>query len=469
MRCTRLPQTVFQISLIGLVIIGCTQLAAAVAQAQNDVARDAAAQPAIDPAKAESAFAEAKECFARDDGALWGVNLAAPLMFVDVNSRMIVCNQADAEGKLQQQGDVYVGTLPAGTSIANTAVTWAGTQWAMVMWPLPADEIDRRALLVHESWHRVQDQLGLPSTGPDNSHLDLLEGRIWLQLEWRALATALEATEEVEERKAIFDALIFRAYRRSLFAGAAAAERSLEMHEGLAEYTGYRLAAPRDKDAHDAAKEDAVARERAALILRQRSQTFPTFVRSFAYISGPAYGILLDKFHEGWRKQAATGDFGELLAAGIGVFEIPDDLASEARARAERYDGAALITAENKREEERRAEQAKYEQQFVTGPIVFIPLRNMRMSFNPNAVVPLGDHGTVYGRITITDVWGELTAEEGLLVGKDWRTATLAAGEAAQAGMIAGPGWKLTLKSGWSIQANPDREGSFVLAEDKQR
>ena len=27
---------------------------------------------------------------------------------------------------------------------------------------------------MHESWHRVQEALGLPSTGPANAHLDAL-------------------------------------------------------------------------------------------------------------------------------------------------------------------------------------------------------------------------------------------------------------------------------------------------------
>ena len=82
---------------------------------------------------------------------------------------------------------------------------------------------------MHESFHRIQKQIGFPLTGPSNAHLDSVEGRYWLQLEWRALAKALPG-----DRQAVRDALAFRARRRSLFADAPAQERELEMNEGLA-------------------------------------------------------------------------------------------------------------------------------------------------------------------------------------------------------------------------------------------
>jgi len=77
----------------------------------------------------------------------------------------------------------------------------------------------------------------MPVGGGSNDHLDTLEGRLWLQLEWRALARALE-TDGGERLTAIRDALAFRRTRRDLFPGAAEAERKAEIREGLAQYTG---------------------------------------------------------------------------------------------------------------------------------------------------------------------------------------------------------------------------------------
>ena len=108
------------------------------------------------------------------------------------------------------------------------------------MWPLPTDDVNRRVLLMHESWHRVQDQCGLPASNPGNSHLNTFDGRFWIQLEWRALERALRASDK-DRRAAIEDALMFRRERHRLVESAAEQECAIETAEGLAEYTGIRL------------------------------------------------------------------------------------------------------------------------------------------------------------------------------------------------------------------------------------
>ena len=112
----------------------------------------------------------------------------------------------------------------------------------MVNWNhIPKDDYYMRNwLLAHESWHRIQEDLGLPPKIEDNSHLVKLEGRIYLKLEWRALRKALLAIDS-ERIEAINDALIFRKYRHSLFKDARKHESRFEMHEGLADYTGAKL------------------------------------------------------------------------------------------------------------------------------------------------------------------------------------------------------------------------------------
>ena len=162
------------------------------------------------------------------------------MLFVDPETRAVVANQADREGSLKRQGNVFVGTLPDRVLIAGTVTTWAGVRWIMLPWPLPREQPERLRFLAHETWHRVHDQLGLPGANPTNAHLDTRDGRTWLQLEWRALEAALQHAGG-ERRRATEDALTFRAYRRQLFPGAAAEERALEMNKGPAEYTGVRL------------------------------------------------------------------------------------------------------------------------------------------------------------------------------------------------------------------------------------
>src|SRR3954468_12580230 len=175
----------------------------------------------------QQGFDELRAMCARDAGRMWGVRICGPTMIVDRQTRAVAANEAAP------------ATLPKGIGIANMAVDWNGARWTMVMGPLPEDAFARRMLLAHESFHRVQAKLGFPSTGPSNAHLDSVDGRYWLQLEWRALAKALRG-----DRQAVRDALAFRAKRRALIAAAANDERELEMHEGLAEYTGVAFAEP---------------------------------------------------------------------------------------------------------------------------------------------------------------------------------------------------------------------------------
>jgi hypothetical protein len=194
-------------------------------------------EPSIDLAVAENYFHEAREMSRRDNSKLWGRPLYGPMMFVDPDTRFIVTNQADLEGKLSPHGSLFTGTLPRDENTANTAMKWAGVKWTMIMWPLPEDRQDRTRLMAHELFHRIQDELGLPGSNPANLHLDTRDGRIWLQMEWRALERALRESGPAR-RQAIEDALSFRAFRRSLFAKAATEENDLEINEGLAEYTG---------------------------------------------------------------------------------------------------------------------------------------------------------------------------------------------------------------------------------------
>ncbi len=244
----------------------------------------------VDTALAEQYFQEARSICDKDGGKLWGVSLYGPMLLVDPATRMIVANQGDQQSRLSKKGNVFVGHLPEEIGIANTATNWAGVKWTMIIWPLPSSQAARARLMAHELYHRIQDDIGLPASNPSNNHLDTLEGRLWLQLEWRALKQGLKQTG-AESRKAITDALIFRAHRHHLFPQSVQSELSLEMNEGLAEYTGVKLRGTPESDSIE-------------FIVKkiESSESLPTFVRSFAYTSGPAYGFLLDSANRSWRK-----------------------------------------------------------------------------------------------------------------------------------------------------------------------
>src|SRR5437764_12722811 len=283
-----------------------------------------AAESAVDPATAAQYFAEARELCERDGGKLWGHSLSGPILLVDPASREVVASEADREGLLKKNGEVFVGKLPAQVLVGNMAIEWAGVKWTMVMLPLPKDRFSRLALFGHELWHHIQNEIDFPSSGVANHHLDTRNGRLWLQLEWRALAAALLKSGK-EREEAINDALLFRAYRRSLFPNESEEERAMEMHEGLAEYTGVALSGAPD-----------LARYVADRNLKDGAAK-PTFIRSFAYASGPAYGVLLDQTKADWRKSLKkTDDLGALLQTALGL-RLAEGLAQSAEARAEKH------------------------------------------------------------------------------------------------------------------------------------
>ena len=396
-------------------------------------------------------FQEAKALCERDAGKLWGKSLCGPILLADPESRTVFANEGDREHQLEARGGLFVGKLPASVNIANTATEWAGTKWTMLGLPLPADAERRAALLVHELWHRVQDQLGFPSSSAANNHLDTRDGRYWLQLEWRALAAAVASKGE-SRQWAILDAEIFRAQRRSLFPASANEERSMEMHEGLAEYTGVRLGTVNPN----------------RFVVTSNLKEAPekrTFVRSFAYAAGPAYGLLLDDVSPGWRKSVrAQDDLGALLLAAC-KFTLPEDIAAKAEERAQAYDGVALGLSEDKRERERRQQEQTYLARLVEGPVLVIPLRKMNMQFDPRTVVPLAQHGSVYPTIRIVDVWGVLEVKQGgALMAADFSKITVPAPTDVHGQHLKTDGWTLELNANWLIEP-AQRPGSYALRE----
>ena len=391
-------------------------------------------------------FKEAESICQADRGQLWGISLCGPLMFVDPGSRSVVANFPDLEGVLKEENGVFLGKLPAAQNIANTAVTWAGLTWTQMMWPLPDDVRERRKFIAHELFHRIQGENGIPPMkNCNNSHLDTLEGRYYLQLEWRALARALQAIKEISRTEAIKDAVLFRAVRYSLFPNAPDQEQDLELNEGLAEYTGVKLA--------NSTPEEQI--ETAVLDLNIHTSD-GSFVRSFAYATGPAYGLLLDRYVPEWRQNLKNAEGMDVMLQMALAFTLPENLVASAKERAQFYDGNTLWASETEREAERQKMVALYRGKFVDGPVLVIPLRKMNVQFDP-----LGDAGTVYPNMRITDEWGVLEVKNGALLKSDWSAVIVVA--PLNETSLQGDGWTLELKPDWKLVPG-SRKGDFTLS-----
>ena len=144
--------------------------------------------------------------------------------------------------------------------------------------------------MLHELFYRIQPDLGLITLSGQNAHLDTFEERVWLRLEWRALARALG--QSGEDRRRLSDAAVFRIDAPFWFTNAAENER-VEIREGLAQYTGIVARPTRalTQCQHDRAPAAAEGHE--------------TFLQQ-SYATGTAYGILLDDASADWAQSAAA-------------------------------------------------------------------------------------------------------------------------------------------------------------------
>jgi hypothetical protein len=235
----------------------------------------------------------------------------------------------------------------------------------------------------------------------------------------------------------------FRAARHGRWPGAAENERVELVREGLAQYTATVVATPSPA----AARADAIAELDGAA-------NGPSLVRTFAYPTGTAYGILLEEWSPGWtRRFQPTDDLARLVATAAGVEAGDPDEA------ARRYDGDAIRTREARREADRAARVASLRERFVTGPVLILP--NANGSFLTVDVTPIPEAGTVYPRMRVSGPWGELEA--------DWALRTVDRSQlvvplpmTVDGATLKGEDWIARLAPGWAVRPAP-REGDRMV------
>jgi hypothetical protein len=394
----------------------------------------------VDQQRAETYFREAKELCDRDNGRLWGVSLCGPMVFADVRTRTIATSQPPPPGE-----------QPRSIGLTNAPIEWAGTRWAAYIWSfIPVD--DRRGrdeLLMHELFHRIQPQLGLNVQTGSNVHLDTLEGRYWLQLEWRALAQALRSSGD-ERTRAIRDALAFRRARHVQFSDAAENERRSQIGEGLAQYTGTVATA--------ASPAEAVA---SALDQLSAAEKQESFVDSAAYTSGVAYGVLLDAVSAEWRRGVQTSsDLAQVLMTAARIQPTEDTPSAVAR-----YRGVELRAAETERDRKLTARVAELRQRFVDGPVLILPATGGG-TFDIRGAIAIPQSGTVYfSTYRMAGDWGTLLASDGVLVSLDRTTRTLPGPFRTDGRTLIGDGWTVTVASGWVVRPGPRPSDSQVVRD----
>ncbi len=397
----------------------------------------AAAQ--VDQQLAEGYFREAAAICQRDGGRLWGVSLCGPMVFADARTRTLATNQPRP-----------AGDWPQVLGFTNAPIEWGGSNWVAYMWDfttaLPTSRV-RCEFMLHELFHRIQPDLGLMTLSGQNAHLDTPEGRIWLRLEWRALSRALEQSGDARKR-ALSDAAAFRLKRRSQFANAAENERVEEIREGLAQYTGIVVTADTRADAVISMIEHLAAAEGHETFLQQ------------CYVTGTAYGILLDDASADWRRSVnSSSDLGQMLMTALGI--SPDEDAVEASVP---YGGMEIRATEQLRDEQQRARLLELRNRFVEGPVLVVPSGG-GATFNAVGATPIPGVGTVFVLPYRTKGgWGTLEATNGVLINDDGKRR-LPGPFHIEGATISGEGWTVTTASGWTVRSGP-RSGDYQIIQN---
>ncbi len=359
--------------------------------------------------KAAPCFENLKKVSDADNGKLWGKTLYGPTMFVDVQTRNLVANQQNKEDSFEQKGVLFFGHLPDDIIIANTAIDYCGENWTCVIWDGNRDQMTNTHLLIHESWHRIQDEIGLPACGSFNQHLDETEGELLLKLELGILKDLLQ-NDSKDLTEGLHDAMTVRKYRQTLFPNSN--ENQFECHEGMAEYTAFKLL-PLDND-NETIRKGLVA----AAIMKGMDNN--GYSNSFAYLTGPAYGLFLDELIPEWRISIRSGKtIPEVISTEVAIPDTIDN--AEIERISARYGLTEYLGKERSRLETRDKEDAELRARFSESTWLVIPNNNTHFGFDPNErLVAYDSIGVIYKTMQLKGDFGTIDVKNGIIRANNW-------------------------------------------------
>ncbi len=384
---------------------------------------------------------EVEQICGKDNGNLWNKNLYGPILLIDPVTRDIVANQADSESLLQPHKNVYIGKYPDNKTIASGVTFFGGKEWAKISMDFSkVESSELMQTIVHESFHRIQKTIGFDYKAYHNDHMDDMQARISILLEWNALVQAIKTNNE-ERKWAIKDALLIRQARRAIYRDKQKDENIFEIHEGLAMYTEFKLCS----------KSRSEFKEKTLKRLDNISNSTASYMRSFGYFSGLLYAYLLDEEDEKWREGlSCNDDLGLKLQDALNI-NLSSDTAKWYNKVKKQYDYKTIYSKELLRDTEKQKIKETERRMYCEEPILEFELIKARyaIKYVPH---PLDSLGTVYPIIDISDEWGFLSViKKGCLVMEEKGRVT-AENIVIEKSSATGLGWQLNLNEGWIIR-----------------
>ena len=206
------------------------------------------------------------------------------------------------------------------------------------------------------------------------------------------------------------NAMTVRKYRQTLFPNGN--ENQFECHEGMAEYTAFKLL-PLDND-NEKVRKGLVA----AAITKGMDNS--GFGNSFAYLTGPAYGLLLDELVPDWRKSICAGKtLPDVIST---IVPIPDSIGNEEiEAIKTRYNATEYLNKERTRLEARDKEDAALRARFDDSKWLIIPNNGIEFGFNPGErLVAYDTIGVICNTMQLSGEFGTIMVENGIIRTNNW-------------------------------------------------
>lgn len=396
----------------------------------------------LTPERALYYFDAAKEICNNDAGKLWGSNLCGPIMLVDQISRKLYASEPDSKGLLKFKDGVYTGYFPKEKIIDVIDVEFGGTMFALVPVFAPEDEYRIKAYIFHALTHCMQKKKGINPKAFNNRHLNERNARMWLKLEWKALAIAIAAENDEEQQQAIRDALIFRGARHEAYPSFIDDETRFENYEGLATFTYTRLCTS-SVDEQKKRMLDGI----------KRYYQYRSIGQNFGFLHGALYAFLL--YEKGYSLSSVKTDNLDLgkVTAELYNISLPEVVRDVAGSIAINYDIETIRQEEIERERLIKEAVRKELSIFTEKPVVYFKLESPSFGFEPEDSNSLDTLGTIYRSLKVSDNWGKLVvAKTGCLLSHNLNEVRVPAkGLRITKNHVAGEGWSLLLNDSWEI------------------
>ena len=145
-----------------------------------------------------------------------------------------------------------------------------------------------------------------------------------------------------------------------------------------------------------------------------------SFSNSFAYLTGPVYGLFLDELVPDWRGSICAGKtLPDVIST---IVPIPDTVyGEEIEAITARYNATEYLSKERARLEARDKEDATLRARFTDSNWLLIPNDGIEFGFNPGERLVVYDTiGVIYNTMQLSGEFGTIMVENGIIRTNNW-------------------------------------------------